>query len=420
MWSISETIEKKQFYYGWVIVAACFAVNLVSVGIRHSFGVFFKPLEADFGLSRAYTSGFYSVYLIMSGFIGIIGGWALDRYGPRKVFAVVGILASLSLLLTSLATAPWHIFISYSLVLAIGTGSTYAIVMALISKWFVEKQRGLALGIVSCGSGIGMIVVPPLSEYLISSFSWQSSYFILGLLTLCVMMPCALVLRENPAKAPFEPGYPDTSIAQFNGPRENVGPSPPTFTAAVKSYGFWVLFLAMFLWSLCSFIVMAHIVRHAIDLDISSGQAATVLVFIGATSIPGRLLIGRLSDVKGSRYASMIYALVMIAAMTWLIWASDLWGLYLFSVPFGLCFGAVAPLVAILIGDGFRTQHLHQLGTIFGFLEVGWAMGSALGPVLAGYIYDINEDYTLVFIIGIVAITVTILLIPSFNKPVIK
>jgi len=103
--------------------------------------------------------------------------------------------------------------------------------------------------------------------------------------------------------------------------------------------------------------------------------------------------------------------------MTWLIWASDIWGLYLFAVPFGLCFGAVAPLVAILIGDVFGTKHLHQLGTLFGFLEVGWAMGSASGPLLAGYIYDINQDYTTVFIIGIAAITVTMLLIPSFRKP---
>jgi MFS family permease len=410
---------KQHLYYGWVIVAACLAINLVSVGIRHSFGVFFRPLETDFGLSRAFTSGFYSTYLVMCGLISIIGGWMLDRYGPKKVFTGAGILAGLSLLLTSQATAPWHVFVTYSLLLAMGTGPNFVIIMALVSKWFMEEKRGLALGIVSCGAGIGMVAMPPISEFFISSYSWQTSYFILGLLTLFIIIPSALFLRRSPVEMPPDLRKPAATMPQTDAADSYHNSKHPPLVKAIKSSNFWMLFIIMFLWAFCSFIIMAHIVRHAIDMGISSRQAVTIFVVIGGTSIPGRLLIGRLSDVKGSKYASIIYAFVMIVAMAWLLWASELWMLYVFAVPFGLCFGAVAPLVAILIGDAFKTHHLRHLGIIFGFLEVGWGVGSAFGPILAGHIYDINKDYTLSFIIGIVAIVMTTLLIPFFKKSTI-
>lgn len=127
--------------------------------------------------------------------------------------------------------------------------------------------------------------------------------------------------------------------------------------------------------------------------------------------------MGRLSDIKGSKYASIIYALIMVAAMLWLIWASNLWMLYVFAVPFGFCFGASSPLVAILIGDAFGTRYL---GTILGVLDTGWASGSAFGPVLAGYIYDTNHNYVPAFVTGIIAILITLLLIALLKIPISK
>ena len=135
--------KKERFYYGWIMLAALLVISIVSFGIYESFGVFFKPLQEDFGWSRALTSGVYSLFLLLSSVLAIFGGWALDRYGPRMVFIVMGVFTCLSLSLTSQINVSWHLFITYSLLLAIGAGPVWVTSMATVSRWFI-KRRGLA------------------------------------------------------------------------------------------------------------------------------------------------------------------------------------------------------------------------------------------------------------------------------------
>jgi len=145
-------IKKERFYYGWIVVGACFTFGAVAIGTRLSFGVFFSPLEANFGWTRAMTSSVFSLYQIFCGLATILGGWAFDRYGPRVTIGVMGAMIGLSLILTSQVREVWHLYISYSLLLAIGTGPSYAVIMGQVQRWFT-KRRGFALGIASCGAG---------------------------------------------------------------------------------------------------------------------------------------------------------------------------------------------------------------------------------------------------------------------------
>jgi len=122
-----------------------------------------------FGITRGAVSGVFSVYMLLCCLLAILGGWAMDRYGPRKVGVFMGTLTGLSFLLTSLAWAPWQLLITYSLLLALGTGPLYAVVNATTSRWFVKK-RGLAVGFTSAGGGVGTIFIAPFSTFLILSF----------------------------------------------------------------------------------------------------------------------------------------------------------------------------------------------------------------------------------------------------------
>ena len=408
-----------QISYGWVVLAACLAINIASVGIRLSFGVFFKPLETEFGWTRAVTSGVFSAYLIVSGIVGIPGGWALDRYHPRKVFVVTGLLTTFGLILTGLAEKGWHVFVSYSLLLAMGTGPTYVIVMALISRWFFDR-RGLALGIVSCGVGIGMAVFSPIAESIISAYDWRSSYFALAVIAFAVMMPCAFLVRRNPSDQAALASVSASDGASLATGHESffADPSQPSLVDALKTRNFWLLLSILFLWAFCVYIILAHIVRHAIDIGVPSMQAATILTIIGGVSIPARLLIGRLSDSWGSIRLSLLSVVILIVAMPQLLWASDLLMLYLFAILFGLSWAGSAPLVAALIVDTFGTRHL---GIIFGVLEIGWAVGSSFGPLLAGRIYDVNGNYALAFLAGtgmtvVAALLIRLLRVGDYGK----
>jgi len=145
-------------------------------------------------------------------------------------------------------------------------------------------------------------------------------------------------------------------------------------------------------------------------LGISSMKAAAILTLLGGTSIPGRLLMGRVSDIIGWKQGSIISALFMAGAMALPVGGSNLWTLYLFGIIFGLSYGAIDPPIVALIGDVFGLRHI---GVIMGALVVGWSAGAAIGPALAGYIFDVNGNYVFAFLVGVVAMIVAAVLIFS-------
>ncbi|MFC1968632.1 MFS transporter, partial [Chloroflexota bacterium] len=165
--------RKERLLYGWVVIAGCFIILTTAMATRYSFGVFFRALEEDFGLTRAATSGIFSVHMLLCPAVAVLGGWALDRYGPRVVVLITGFLTGLSLLLASQAGNVWHLYISYSLLLALGTGAIFSLLMATASRWFIRK-RGMAVGIVGSGAGAAVVVSAPIAAYLISSYGWRT------------------------------------------------------------------------------------------------------------------------------------------------------------------------------------------------------------------------------------------------------
>ena len=172
---------KDKLFYGWVVVAAFFIVGTIIWGIRFSFGVFFNSIESEFNLTRAATSTIFSIYMVLGGVFAILGGWALDRYEPRIVVLLMGLFTGLGLLLTSQTNSLWQLFITYSLLLSIGTNATYVVLTSTVSRWF-DKKRGLALGIAGSGVGLGMMVMAPFATYLISNFDWRMAYIGIGLI----------------------------------------------------------------------------------------------------------------------------------------------------------------------------------------------------------------------------------------------
>ncbi len=393
--------EKGRLYYGWIVLVACFIIGVICWGIQNTFGVFFKSLETGFDWTRTLTSGIFSVFMLLCPVFAIFGGWAIDRYGSRIVVTMMGFLIGLSLLLTSLANTWWHFFISYSLLLAAGTGATFTIISSVASRWFI-KRRGLAVGIVSSGIGVGTMIMPPIAAYLISIYDWRMSYCILGLVGFFVITPFAFLLKGAPGKEAASPESERLEAihlpsAEGQAVSETRGFS---FLQAARTKNFWLIFSIWFLGASCIRAMEIHIVPHAIDLDITPIRAATILSLLGGMNIPGRILVGRVSDSIGRKQAIMICTLLMAGAMLWLIWASGLWELYLFAVIFGFFAGGANTPIAALIGDTYGLRHL---GIITGVLVAGFGLGAAFGSALAGYIFDVKGSYVFAFIAGLVA-----------------
>jgi len=289
--------KKDRLYDGWIVVIVCLFIMVFSFGIRYSYGVFFKSLQQDLGWSRTLTSEIFSKYMLFCSLFTILGGWVQDRYGPKIAIILMGLFTRISLILTSYAHSLWPLFLSYSILLAMGTGPTYTVTMAIALKWFV-KRRVLAVAVVGSGSGLGLMVIAPMATYLIAKHGWQYAYCIIGLVALFTIPPSGLFLRNTPDAAVTLGDEEGLAFTHHSSLREQMLNEPKDFSLpqAVKTMNFWLLFLLWFLYSSCFHIVLTHLVPHAMDLGISSMRASTIVTSLGIAIIFGRLFVGRLSS----------------------------------------------------------------------------------------------------------------------------
>ena len=411
--TFGATTRQGRFFYGWVVVASCVIVSIVIFGIRYSFGVFFKSLEAEFDWTRATTSGLFAIYMILASLFAIVGGWAMDRYGPKIVVILMGIITGVSLLLTSRVDSVWQLYLSYGFLLAVGTGATYAIVMSTGSRWF-HKRRATALAIIGSGGGVGTLIMAPVAAQLISAYDWRTCFLALAIIAWALVIPAALFLKKEPKDIGALPDGEREPTGQNENATVEVTSRHFSLAEALKTRSFWLFFLIWFTYSFCLHLVMTHVVPRAEDLGISPVQAAAIVSVIGALSIPSRVLIGMASDRVGRRRTGIVCALLHTVAMLWLIGSTDLWMFYLFAVIYGIAFGGIDPPIVALVGDHFG---LRQVGVIMGTLILGWGLGAALGPYLTGLIFDISNSYTVAFLIGALVMVVAALFIFWLKAP---
>ncbi|MDP2931586.1 MAG: MFS transporter [Chloroflexota bacterium] len=401
--------SRQKVYYGWIIAVAALIIATTLLGIRVSFGVFFKSLEAEFALSRAATSSVFSVYMVVYAVQAALSGWALDRYGPRLVVSLMGLFTGLSLLITSQITSLWQIFLTYSLILAIGTGGSMPVVTALVSRWF-NKKRGLALGIVSSGSGMGTLVMAPFAAFLIVNLGWRMSYVVLGLVAWLVVISAAMFLRRDPSQIGVLPdGAKMVAAPDFKVSETDSQLSGFSLSQAFRTRSFWQLASVWFLFAFTLNMIVTHLVAHAMDKGISAIEASTVMGLAGGLSILAKLIAGPVSDRVGRKIPGIASSLVGAAALVWLVWAHNLWMLYVFAVLFGFAWGGVGVNIITMASDIFGKR---RIGTIMGTLEIGFSLGAAAGPALGGLMFDITGSYTLAFVAAVVAmLSVSLLLL---------
>jgi MFS family permease len=390
-------MKSNSFYYGWVIMIASLVIGIISFGIRYSFGVFFSSLETEFNLSRTAVSGIFSVYMILCGLFGIAGGWALDHFGPRKTVLAMSLITGFSLLISSQVQSSWQLFITYSFLLAMGTGAIFSIVNATTTRWFVRK-RGLAVGITSAAGSIGEVILAPLTTALIAHFGWRVSFIILGVMVWVILVPVSQLMKRDPRDIGLLPDGAMIEAQAEDRPLENhqkpVADEGLTLSEAWKVREFWYLILSWLLLSFSVHLILTHAIPHARDLGISALNASLILSLVGAGSVLGRVIDGKLSDSVGRKPLAVTSAALMVATMIALIFIQELWMFLVFGVIFGYAWGGLGSQVTLLIGDVFG---IRSLGIIMGTITVGWSIGAAIGPAVGGWVFDSTNTYSAAF-----------------------
>jgi len=384
----------RNIFYGWIIVVSSTILLSTSFGLCYSFSVFFTSLQNEFSWTRATTSSIFSLYLLLAGMFSIIGGRASDKYGPKIVVLIMGIISGLSLVLSSQVQSPWHLYITYSVLLSLGTGPMYIILVSTGSRWFLKK-RATVIGIMGAGSGLGAVIIAPINAWLISAYHWRSAYLIAGIVAWIVMITAALFLKKEPSEIGAHIDGKPASETTESAHKQPAGEF--SLEKILTTYNFWLFFLIWFSYSFCLHMVMGHLVPRAEDIGMTPIQAAAILSVMTFATIPSRLISGFITDLTDKKVVSVVCALAATITMFWLVLADKTWMFYLFAIIYGISYGAIDPPIMALVGDTFG---LSNSGTIMGFLMVSWGIGSAAGPYICGIMFDYLGGYQLAFSVG--------------------
>jgi len=366
-------------FYGWVILAASIAVLTVGVGITFSLAVFLKPLEDEFGWSRSLISGIALVNWLIFGVCAFAWGTLSDRIGTRRVVALGAGLLGAAMLLSSQVRAAWQLYAAFGVLGAAGSGAFYVPLSATATRWFAAR-RGLALGLVNAGLGLGIMLVPPLARVLITAFGWRTTFAVFGLLVWGVALVAVRRIYDRPA---------DLGLVEYGGlaavpGRAAAGASFPP-GQALRHPAFWLIALIHFACCAAHSGPIFHMVAHAMDLGVGKLAAAGMLGLSGATSIAGRIGSGLLADRFGAKPALVGMLGLQAATLSGYLAAQTEVPLFAVALAFGVSYGGAMPLYGLVVREYFGER---VMGTAFGGIFFVSAIGMGLGAYAGGWLYD--------------------------------
>jgi MFS family permease len=357
-----------------------------------AYGVFFKELQTEFGWSRATISGASSLAFLMMGAGGILAGRLNDRIGPRVLIMASAGFLGLGYTLMSRMQFPWQLYLMYGVVAGIGFSTHDVITLSTVARWFV-KRRGVMSGIVKVGTGFGQLLGPMIASLLLSIFGWRNATLIIGTVSLVVLVAAAQAMRRDPRGMGL---LPDGVSDMAGGRAAVVEEQGVSLKEAARMKQFWIICLAEFAVLCCLLTIVVHIVPYARDFGLAPVYAAGVLSTIGGASILGRIVMGASSDRIGGRRALIICFVVLFCSFVWLQFATKVWMLFLFAVVYGFAHGGfftvVSPMVAEFFGTGSH-------GLLFGIILFSGTLGGAVGPLMAGWTFDVTGSYRMVFLV---------------------
>ena len=386
--------------YPWMLLAICFLITTLTYAGMYSFGLFFKPLQAEFGWSSARISGVFSLFMFCYCMFGILTGAAVDRVGPRVTIVAGGLCLGSGFLLSGMIHNLWEIYLSYGLLAGAGMSSVYGPVMTTASRWFPRKQ-GLALGVVSSGIGLGTFIGPPIFGYLIPTYGWRFSYLAAGIGIGSVMLLLGLFLRKDPIQAAERPAEKVETAAERRDSRTS-GVDEWSAWEVICTKPFWLFAAAFVMVGFGLQMILAHLIPYMQEAyALSASAAAAVFSVTGAASLAGRLIMGGVSDYLGSRKSLFLSLVMEGGAVVLILLSTHQWMLYLSGICFGFGYGGHAPQFPALIRELFGMK---RMGRNLGLQQIFYGSGALLGPLLAGWMFDRAGSYVAPFVIAAVVL----------------
>ena len=391
-------------FYGWIMVAVAFAADFFAVGFFfYSFAVFLKPLTASLGASRGDVSTALALALVASSVFAPLLGRALDRNRIRAVMIGGVLCTAAGYTVASQVTSILGLCLVFGSLIGTGVLAMGGLSAAtLVANWFVAR-RGTALGVATIGISLSGLIMPPIATALIGWIGWRGSYGVYAVVSLLLLVPIALLVVNRPEELGLAPdgGTPPPETA-----RPPAVDRPHRSGDILRNRDFWVLSLSFSLSFFATSAVLSQLVAHATDLGISDYHAALCLSWAAGFAVIAKFSFGYLSDRLDPRLSVALCFGTQLLGVVGIGQSTGPFHLFASSAVFGFGMGGLVPLQGALTGRIFGR---FAYGRAAGWMRPVQTPLQAVGPPLAGGIFDATQSYQLAFLICICAYVLAIL-----------
>jgi len=387
----------KEIHYGWIIVFSGFIIMAAALGIVYNCAsLFIKPISQDLGFTRTQANAIFTIRAICQVIAFLFGARLFKKIRIKRLLQLVTVILSVSFFSYSFMDG----LISFYFITFVASMSVALIsilpLSIIISNWFYDK-RGLAIGVAFMGSGVGGMFFNSLTGYLIANQGWRTTYQVLGIIMFIMIAPITFfVIKTYPRDKGLKPyGSEDATKEKDNKKLANKG---LMFKEAIGTLRFWVLAISSILVMLGINTIMATTGPHLADKGYSITFSANVIALSMGSLAIGKVILGRLFDNLGSRWAVTVSALAGLLAIIGLLFANLNIALVAIVIGTGMgaAYGSIATTMVTVDMYGRK-----DYGSIFGLLSALGSTGAIIGPVLFGYLYDTTGSYNSSFMIAI-------------------
>ncbi|MBW1786584.1 MAG: MFS transporter [Deltaproteobacteria bacterium] len=405
--------EEKRFHWAWVILGTCFFNLFVNYSIRLGYGLVLPEMIRDLGLSRTAGGTIYNAYLFSYLTLTPLSGFLTDRLGGRRVITVGALILGIGVLFMGAADSMWTACLAYAIA-GIGATGMWTPIITIVQRWFSSHRRGLALGILSTGYGLGFAAMGALFPFIVHQFSWRHSWYFLGMGALVMVAANALLLRSDPETLGIDP-WGERSRAPEGLDDARLQASPFRVRAVFGNRRFWFIGASYFSISYCLYGITTFMVDYArYQLGVPLEKASLLATVHGACQVIGVLTILPLSDYLGRRKTIILSNACIACCLAGIVLGGHSTGVLFFLVGvLAMFYGATFPIYGACAGDYFPKE---VMGTVMGLWTPFYGLGAVLVHWITGALRDSTGGYNEAFLITAVMGAVAVVLMAGVGK----
>ncbi len=384
-------MRRLPFFYGWVIVAvSALAMFFSGPGQTFAVSIFIDPIIAEFGWSRSLVSSLYAAGTLLAGFTMTFVGRLVDRKGYRPTLVATALFLGCACLFMSVVVNPAMILVGFVGLRIFGQGTMTLIPYSLVPQWFVTK-RGRALSFVALGIMVSSAVLPYINLQVIDAVGWRNAWRLWAVLLVVIMVPAAYIFVRN---RPEEVGlHPDNATPKSATSDRSSGEDDSTaFTLqrAMRTPAFWIILIAGSIPALVNTGITFHHMSILVTNGVAETSATSVFTVAALVAFPCTLIAGVICDRLPIKIVFSLALVVHTAVLLFYLSTTSALTAIMLGVLRGVDQGFLTIIGGTIWPQFFGRRHL---ASIRGVVAAAMVLGSAIGPPIFGFAYDMFDGY---------------------------